>query len=167
MVTLARWRSSAIGAGAGVFSDGVQGKFATGNATLTFSVPADAPDQLWYQCQFHDYMGGRLNIVAGTHGEDGARAQTFAISGAAPNPFRKGTILLVDLPVPATVSVTLYDLLGRAVLRLAPAMLQAGDQIPIQIPALRACRPAAEYGPERGEHAQSSSRHGQDGCSSP
>lgn len=32
--------------------------------TITFSVPANAPTPLYYQCQFHDPMTGTLNLVA-------------------------------------------------------------------------------------------------------
>src|SRR5262249_20143552 len=45
------------------YTDGV-----TGNGvqvgTLTFAVPASAPDTLFYHCQFHSPMGGTLNIVS-------------------------------------------------------------------------------------------------------
>jgi len=40
----------------------------TGNGsapgTITFVVPSSAPSTLFYQCKFHDPMGGTLNIVS-------------------------------------------------------------------------------------------------------
>ena len=36
----------------------------TAMGTLTFTVPASAPATLYYQCQFHDPMTGKLTIVS-------------------------------------------------------------------------------------------------------
>jgi len=46
------------------FSQGVTGNGAFPDAPLTFVVPASAPATLFYQCRFHDPMGGTLNIVS-------------------------------------------------------------------------------------------------------
>ncbi len=51
------------GTGTGdTYSDGVTGN-GTQTGTVTFSVPNNAPDQLFYNCQFHEFMTGELNIV--------------------------------------------------------------------------------------------------------
>ncbi|MFB6279140.1 MAG: hypothetical protein ABEK75_06515 [Salinibacter sp.] len=52
-----------VGAGAGPYSDGVQNNGATEGETLTFTPPTDAPDSLWYQCEFHPKMGWRMALV--------------------------------------------------------------------------------------------------------
>lgn len=50
------------GAGAGVYSNGVIGApMAAG--IITFSVPQDAPDLLWYQCMNHPKMGWEIDVV--------------------------------------------------------------------------------------------------------
>jgi len=59
------WITRARGAGdteANAFSQGVTGNGAS-PGTVTFAVPGSAPSTLFYQCSFHDPMGGTLNIV--------------------------------------------------------------------------------------------------------
>jgi len=43
---------------------GVTNNGAAAGTTLTFLVPASAPATLFYQCSFHEPMGGTLNIAA-------------------------------------------------------------------------------------------------------
>lgn len=38
---------------------------ATESGTLTFTVPADAPDPLYYQCGVHGSMGGEIEVIDG------------------------------------------------------------------------------------------------------
>jgi hypothetical protein len=59
------WITTARGAGdteANAFSQGVTGNGAS-PGTVSFGVPASAPATLFYQCAFHDPMGGTLNVV--------------------------------------------------------------------------------------------------------
>jgi len=44
------------------YSSGVTGN-GTSVGTVTFAVPSDAPDLLYYNCQFHALMTGELHIV--------------------------------------------------------------------------------------------------------
>jgi len=60
------WITTARGAGdvgTNAFPDGVTNNGAS-PGTVTFTVPTSAPATLFYQCGFHDTMGGRLNIAA-------------------------------------------------------------------------------------------------------
>jgi MYXO-CTERM domain-containing protein len=60
------WITTARGAGdteTNAFPDGVTGNGAS-PGTITFVVPAAAPATLFYQCAFHDVMGGTINVVS-------------------------------------------------------------------------------------------------------
>lgn len=75
------WITTARGAGdteANAFSLGVTGNGAS-PGTVTFQVPASAPDTLFYQCGFHDPMGGTLHIVAGAAVPAGGRSAAAAL----------------------------------------------------------------------------------------
>ena len=62
------------------YDDGVTNQDATGatNQTLTFVVPMDAPDTLYYQCTAHPAMFGTINILT-----QGAPARRTAIGTTA------------------------------------------------------------------------------------
>jgi hypothetical protein len=51
-----------------VWQSGVSGN-GTESGTLTFTVPADAPDTLYYQCLYHPIMFGRITIVDSSVGQ--------------------------------------------------------------------------------------------------
>jgi hypothetical protein len=60
------WIATQRGAGdteSNAFSQGVTGNGAS-PGTITFVVPAAAPATLFYQCNFHDVMGGTINVVS-------------------------------------------------------------------------------------------------------
>ena len=57
------WIKSSLGVGpAGAFTNGVANNGAT-SGSVSFTVPADAPDQLFYQCGVHAGMSGVLTIT--------------------------------------------------------------------------------------------------------
>lgn len=57
------WIKTIQGAGTdNAFNDGVTGN-GTSLGTVQFSVPTNAPSQLFYNCQFHSPMTGTLNIT--------------------------------------------------------------------------------------------------------
>lgn len=49
-----------VSAGGAAYTNGVSG---AGTATITFTVPMDAPSTLYYQCQIHSAMGAVINVV--------------------------------------------------------------------------------------------------------
>ncbi len=80
---------SVQGTGTGdAFDDGVTNNGAS-SGTLVFTVPEDAPDVLFYNCEFHGSMTGRIRIVAAAEttsfdvGNNGAVSYVFGGKGFA------------------------------------------------------------------------------------
>ena len=53
--------TASVGTGNG-YSDGISNN-GVSNGVIRFEVPLDAPDQLYYSCQIHSQMRGKINIV--------------------------------------------------------------------------------------------------------
>lgn len=118
--------TSDVGGGAGVWSDGVTGNFATTGQSLTFTVPMSAPDLLYYECSNHPRMGWEMMIITPLANEDGVQPLALALDAAFPNPFSDATRLNVTLPESRAVTVTVYDEAGRQVRMLHDGVLAAG-----------------------------------------
>ena len=108
------------------FTTGVSGQ---GTNTVTFVVPMSAPNTLFYQCSFHDEMGGTLNIKDAVGVEDLGDARALWLAPAAPNPARDGASFRFGLPRRARVALDVFDLRGRRVARLTDADLPAGEHV--------------------------------------
>ncbi|HFE52759.1 MAG TPA: T9SS type A sorting domain-containing protein, partial [Bacteroidetes bacterium] len=67
-------------------------------------------------------LTGRATAVQ----ERGAAPRAFALSRAFPNPFNPDTQFVCELPRPARLRVSVYDVLGREVARLAEKQFPAG-----------------------------------------
>lgn len=116
--------TDAAGSGAGPYTTGVTGAPATGNATITFAVPASAPDLLWYQCTFHDFMGWRMNITGTSAGEGGAAG--YALVPRSANPGRGSVRFAVTVPTTADATVEVFAADGRRVALLHDGTLGGG-----------------------------------------
>ena len=73
-----RVQSTVAQAGGGTaYNDGVTNQDAAGGSTLTFLVPMDAPDTLYYQCTAHPSMFGTINVLSSGGGaSSGLEART-------------------------------------------------------------------------------------------
>ncbi len=123
--------TSDLGGGGGEWTEGVTGNFATGTATLTFVVPASAPDLLWYQCGNHQQMGWRINVT-GTLSTDGPLAG-YALALATPNPTAGAVRVRVTLGQTAAARVEAFDASGRRVATLHDGPLSAGVAHPLRL----------------------------------
>ena len=121
--------------GTSTFTDGVTGNGASGNGTLTFVVPDDAPDELWYQCQNHARMGYRLTIINATSTEDDAQPSALTLDAAFPNPFAEQTTLMLTLATPQDVAVEVFSTSGRRVATLHRGLLSSGRAHPFTLDA--------------------------------
>ena len=59
--------------------------------------------------------------------------ESFMVYENYPNPFRESTLLVVDLPWPATLKVEVFDVTGRRVLSQFPVDLTAGSRQSIRL----------------------------------
>lgn len=120
--------TSEAGAGAEPYTDGVTGTGATGSDVLTFVVPMDAPDLLWYQCQNHQFMGWRITITNPVGNEDDAQPLALELGAAFPNPFAERTKFTLRLAEPQDVAVGVFDVAGRRVATLHDGLLSSGRE---------------------------------------
>jgi len=75
--------TTATGGGGTQYNSGVTNNDAGNGTTLTFLVPMDAPDTLYYQCTAHSGMTGTINIVGGGGAASGLESRTTAQATAA------------------------------------------------------------------------------------
>ena len=87
---------------------------------------------------YSDTLAFSLTVAQAVAREYGnALPATFALKGNYPNPFHLSAQIVLDLPRDATVSVQVFDVLGRRVFEMAPAQMHAGwaRKLEIRMPA--------------------------------
>jgi len=90
-------------------------------------------EQMIYEVQ--SVSGGCSDEEDPGNGPGGSIA--FDLRGNAPNPFQNATKILIDLPQPADVQVTVYDVLGRQVKTVSEALESGREQtIPLALQGL-------------------------------
>ena len=109
-----------------VYNSGVLGNGANNGATLTFTVPYDAPDTLYYQCQFHAMMFGQINIYDYT-------ANIIEVDPAATTVNNLFTVLTTALTDVSTASVPLPNSNLTATIFVKTGTYK--ESLPITIPA--------------------------------
>lgn len=117
--------TSASGGGAGEYTDGVTGAPATGDQTVTFVVPLDAPDLLWYQCTFHQFMGFRIVVANATATEPEPAVAALRLLSA--NPTSADVEFSVTLAEAAPATVTVFAADGRRVASLHDGVLASTE----------------------------------------
>ena len=121
--------TDAAGGGSAPYTAGVTGAPASGSQTVTFVVPAGAPDVLWYQCINHAFMGYRMNVVGASTGEGGAA--DYALRPLSANPGRGEVRVAVTLPASAPATVEAFAADGRRVAVLHDGALAGGTPQPL------------------------------------
>jgi hypothetical protein len=109
------------------YSSGVTGNGST-TGNVIFTVPMNAPDELYYICEFHSSMTGVFQIetaVLKTE-DDPAHPRESVLLSSYPNPFNPATTIRFELPQAVDVRVAIYDLLGQQVTTLVEGTLESG-----------------------------------------
>ena len=105
----------------GVTNNGIE------QGDLTFIVPAGAPDELFYNCQFHSGMTAAITIEGTVATTDRLPRPTgFRLYSNYPNPFNPTAIIRYDLPEATRVTLAIYDVMGREVARLVDGSMEPG-----------------------------------------
>ncbi len=92
--------------------------------------PADTEFQEWLN-SIPDHSGPtctplQFDDELSDHSSQERLPESFKVHENYPNPFQESTLLVVDLPRPATLSVEVFDVTGRSVLSQTPVDLTAG-----------------------------------------
>ena len=115
-----RIQSTGAQAGGGTaYNDGVTNQDANNGQTLTFVVPMNAPDTLYYQCTAHPAMFGTINILSQGGGGGGSGLQSRQSFNQATSSIADGatdnititaykTYSLLSIQTSAAAWVTLY-----------------------------------------------------------
>ena len=80
-----------------------------------------------------DSLAFSIEVISPVAVEREGLPESFTVYENYPNPFRESTLLVVDLPWPATLNVEVYDVTGRRVLSQPPVDLAAGKRQSIRL----------------------------------
>lgn len=114
------------GPGTPAYMDGVEGNGSTGNDTLIFTVPQNAPDTLYYGCMNHPNMGWRIIVLPGQSSGVKDEMMGHALSSVAPNPVRGSAEFTLTPPRSGAVWIALIDASGRQVQLLHEGTVESG-----------------------------------------
>lgn len=121
--------TSSQGLGAEEYNDGVTNNGATGNDTLKFTPPNDAPSSLYYQCVNHSYMGAEMTITGegtGIASNPDEVPRQMVLEPNFPNPFNPTTTIEFGLSESQFVRLDVYNAAGIKVETLTESRYQAG-----------------------------------------
>ena len=101
------------------------------NASLPEGTPIESIAGIWW-FSFGNYKlvpEGAFDVVIGmdTATEDGETPLTFALDQNYPNPFNPTTTIAYSVPVSGSVTIEVFDLLGRSVSTLVDGTINAGQ----------------------------------------
>lgn len=108
------------------FSTGVTGG-GTSSGFLIFAVPESAPDQLFYNCEFHISMTGMINISSTVLIDDEPAVPAMvSLAQNYPNPFNPSTRIEFSLRYEGKVDIAVYSPTGTIVRQLFQGEMDPG-----------------------------------------
>jgi tetratricopeptide (TPR) repeat protein len=117
------------GGGLEPYTEGVTGAPADSNNIITFTVPLNAPDSLYYQSYTNEFAGWRINITdsAGITSikENIGTPNRYFISLAYPNPFNPKTNIRVTVSKSQHILIKVYNIIGEQLKILFEGNIQA------------------------------------------
>ena len=100
-----RIQSTVAQAGGGTaYNDGVTNQDAAGGSTLTFLVPMDAPQTLYYQCTAHPAMTGTIHVL-NESGSSSSGLEARTTAGATANQLANGGTADLDITAAKTYAL--------------------------------------------------------------
>jgi len=110
------------------YDDGVTGQGVT-QGQLTFVIPNDAPDELYYHCSLHSSMGGTITIATPVGVPGLIVPKHLWLKPATPNPAREDALISFGLPRAARVDLAVFDSRGRRIREIVRGSLPAGEHV--------------------------------------
>jgi hypothetical protein len=86
-------------------------------------------DSFAYIAAGHGLVVAKLTISPAADVDDEVLPQEFSLAQNCPNPFNAGTSIRYSLPVAGTVTLSIFDVLGRHVITLADAAQSPGTHV--------------------------------------
>lgn len=108
------------------YNDGVTGN-GTSSGMISFTVPESAPDELFYNCQFHSSMTGKIAVTSTVNlSAERQLPEKFKLKQNFPNPFNPSTQITYEIQNSEFVDLSIISISGEKVRQLFNGYQNAG-----------------------------------------